>query len=112
MTPLILAAVFLCAQPRTIDGDTFACRDGTRVRSWGIQAPERSDPGGPASTAAMANMLAGQTLTCTIKGPDSYQRKVALCTLPDGRDVAAEMIRSGHAVEWCSFSKNHYGDCK
>ena len=41
----------------------------------------------------------------------SYGRLVALCRLPDGRDVAAEMIEAGQAREWCRYSRGYYGGC-
>lgn len=115
MTPLILASVlFVCQAPATTDGDTIRCDQGRgqRVRLFGIQSPERADPGGPAATAAMRALVTGQTLTCTIRGPDSFNRKVALCRLPDGRDIAAEMVRQGQAVDWPKFSHGLYGSVR
>lgn len=42
MTPAIIlaGALFVCQQPRTVDGDTLACREGPRVRIWGVDSPE------------------------------------------------------------------------
>lgn len=111
MTPIILAALFTCTQPGVIDGDTWRCADGARVRAWGIDAPERYTPAGPASTAALARLITGKTLTREPRGK-SYNRTVALCRLPNGTDIGGEMIRQGRAVEWCSYSRNFYGDCK
>jgi endonuclease YncB( thermonuclease family) len=56
----------------------------------------------------MANLVAGKDLTCTVRGPKSFDREVALCLLPDGRDVAAEMIKQHQAVEWLRFSGGFY----
>jgi micrococcal nuclease len=106
MTP-ILAAAFLCLQPGALDGDTWICADGTRVRAWGIQAAESHHPNGPAATRALSQIITGKTLTCQAKGR-SYQRIVARCFTPDGRDVAAEMVRAGHAVDWPVFSGGLY----
>lgn len=97
-------SLVICERPGVIDGDTFRCADRTRVRVWGLDAPELATPAGPASMRAMATMLAGQTLTCQRKGK-SHDRVVARCTLPDGRDIAAEMIRQGQGREWVKFSK-------
>ena len=41
MIATLAAAAFLCASPGVVDGDTLRCHGGTRVRIWGIQAPER-----------------------------------------------------------------------
>ena len=48
---------------RVVDGDTFKITyDGepTSVRFHGINAPERSDPNGPAATAALRKMIGGK----------------------------------------------------
>jgi micrococcal nuclease len=103
-----LAAAFLCLHPGAVDGDTLRCGDGTRVRIWGIQAPERHHPEGPASTLALSRLIAGKNLTCIDKGQDRYRRTVALCTV-DGRDVAAEMVRQKRAADWPRYSGGYYG---
>lgn len=43
----------------------------------------------------MKVLVSGQRLTCQLNGRTSYDRKIGSCTLPDGRDLAAAMIRSG-----------------
>lgn len=105
--PALIAAAFLCLMPVQIDGDTMICQDKTRVRLWGVDSPERYTPEGPAATRALSNLITGQTLTCEPKGR-SYNRTVALCRLPDGRDIAAEMVRQGQAKDWPEFSKGFY----
>jgi endonuclease YncB( thermonuclease family) len=107
MINLIAAAVFLCASPGVIDGDTLRCQDGTGVRVWGIQAPERHEPAGPAATRAMTNITRGVDLRCEPKGR-SYERVVARCWTPAGRDIAAEMVDQGHAVDWPRYSGGEY----
>ena len=64
------------------------------MRIWGIQAPERHEPGGAAATRAMSRIGGRADLTCQRKGT-SYQRVVARCRLPSGQDVAAELVRQG-----------------
>ncbi len=97
---------------RIVDGDTFwiSSKD-TRIRIWGLDAPERDDPGGPAATAALASLISGRTLTCRQRDIDRYGRIVGQCFLPDGRDITAAMIASGTATEFCRFSRNHYRTC-
>jgi Micrococcal nuclease (thermonuclease) homologs len=108
MTPAILAAasIFTCAAPGIVDGDTIRCQ-GQRVRLWGINAPERSDPRGPAATRALADIIRGRTLTCEPKDTDRYGRIVARCFV-GRRDIAAEMVRQGHAVDMPRYSKGFY----
>ena len=106
MTFATLAAALICASPGVVDGDTLRCNDGTRIRLWGIQAPERHEPAGPASTRALARIVTGKTLVCEAKGR-SYERVVARCWI--GRtDVAGEMVRQGQAVDWPRFSGGLY----
>ena len=105
---ILLAGGFLCAQPRTVDGDTLVCLSGPRIRIFGIQAPEARDPGGPQSTAAMARMVTGQTLACEDKGQDYFKRTVAICRLPNGQDIGELMIRQGQATEYLRYSGGYY----
>lgn len=39
---------------------------------------------------------------------DSYERTVAKCTRPDGRDLSAEMVKLGMAIDWPKFSGGIY----
>lgn len=105
MTP-ILAAALICTSPGVIDGDSLRCADGTRIRLWGIQAPERYEPAGPASTRALARLVAGKTLRCTPKGR-SYERVVARCFIGPV-DVAGAMVRQGQATDWPKYSRGFY----
>ena len=38
----------------------------------------------------------------------SYDRIVARCYLPDGTDLAAELVRQGLALDWPTFSGGAY----
>lgn len=101
-----LAALFICAHVGITDGDTMRCHDGQRVRLWGVQAAEASDPTGPAATRALAAIVGGRTVICRRKG-QSYNRTVAQCYRWTG-DVAGEMVRRGAAKDWYRYSKGHY----
>ena len=67
--------------------------------------------GGSAATSTLRSLISGKTLRCAIRDVDRYGRLVGQCYLPDGRDVAAEMIRSGAATEYCRYSRGYYGTC-
>jgi micrococcal nuclease len=101
------------AQVRRItDGDTFRMYDlEPAIRIWGLDAPETDEPGGSEATQTLTRLIAGQTLTCQIKDVDRYSRIVGQCFLPNGRDIAAEMIGLGVATEYCRYSGGHYGTC-
>ena len=97
---------------RITDGDTFRAHDLVpAIRIWGLDAPETDEAGGSAATQALSDLIEGQTLTCLIKDVDRYSRIVGQCFLEDGKDIAAEMIRLGVAVEYCRYSVGHYGTC-
>lgn len=100
------AQTFQCVRPGVIDGDTLICEGGTRVRLWGIQAPERHEPAGPASTRALAQIVQGKTLACQPKGK-SWERTVGRCWI-GSTDVSAEMVRQGQAVDWPKYSRGYY----
>jgi micrococcal nuclease len=59
----------------------------------------------------MKKLISGKTLRCQIVDMDRYGRFVAQCFLPDGRDIAAEMMRAGVAREYCRYSRGFYGTC-
>ncbi|MFD1807426.1 thermonuclease family protein [Gemmobacter lanyuensis] len=81
------------------------------MRVWGLDAPEWDHPGGAAATAVLRGLISGSQLHCDVLDVDRYGRLVAQCFLPDGQDVAAEMIRSGVATEYCRYSRGFYGTC-
>lgn len=97
---------------KVLDGDTFTLKgQSRRIRVWGLDAPEWNHVGGSASTAMMRKLITGMALHCKVRDMDRYGRFVAQCFLPDGRDIAAEMIRAGVATEYCRFSRGYYGTC-
>lgn len=92
---------------RIIDGDTFVLVDGTRIRVWGLNAPERGEVGGSAATAALSDLILGRHVSCEHMGK-SYNRTVGRCLLEDGTDPAAEMIRLGVSTQYCHFARGYY----
>ena len=90
-----------------IDGDTIVI-DNVRLRLAGIDAPELDHPWGKQSKWALVQMCKGQTVTAKVRPEVSYDRVVAECYLPDGRDLAAELVRCGLALDWPKFSGGKY----
>jgi endonuclease YncB( thermonuclease family) len=76
-----------------------------------LDAPEWDQQGGSAATSTLRCLISGSTLRCSVLDIDRYGRLVAQCFLPDGRDIAAEMIRSDAATEYCGYSRGFYGTC-
>jgi len=95
------------------DGDTFSLRGIERpIRVWGLDAPERDERGASAATSTLRRLIAGQSVTCRVRDIDRYGRIVGQCFLTDGRDIAAQMIAAGVALEYCYFSGGYYGTCR
>lgn len=95
-----------------VDGDTLYI-EGHRpaIRIWGINAPEKGESGYQAATNALSRLAFHKNVSCRFIETDRYGRSVSQCFLSDGRDLGAELIRRGHAVEYCRFSKGYYGTC-
>ena len=111
LTPLLLAlalTVTCRADPNpflegvvvgVVDGDTADIRlqsGMVRVRLHAIDAPERDQPKGAASKAALSKLIYGQGVKLEPIEQDRYDRLVARLWL-DGLDVNAEMLKSGQA---------------
>lgn len=107
---LLLATPALAADisgsARVIDGDTLAIGD-TRIRLWGIDAREMNTAAGRRAKAALDDLVTGTILACVPKGK-SWNRVVAICYLPDGRDVARVMVDLGYAQDWPRYSGGYY----
>ena len=90
-----------CVVVRIVDGDTFTCRDGTRVRPIGFDAPEMSQrPFGAQARAALAEKIPVGTrvrLERDVEPLDRYGRLLAW-VWRDSVLVNWEMVRDGMAV--------------
>ena len=92
----------LIGQCWVVDGDTIIIND-IRIRLAGIDAPELDHPFGKQSKWALVKLCKGQIVTAHIKPELSYDRVVADCFLPDGRDLSAELVRCGMALDWPKY---------
>jgi micrococcal nuclease len=90
-----------------IDGDTIDIR-GTRIRLAGIDAPEMDHPYGRNAKWTLVKLCKGQEIRAVYDGEHSHDRTVATCYLPDGRDLSAEMVKAGMAIDWPKFSRGKY----
>ena len=90
-----------------IDGDTISINK-TRIRLARIDAPELDHPYGQKSKWALVSLCKGQTISAHVEEGMSYDRLVATCRLPDGRDLSAELVRQGLALDWKRFSDGKY----
>lgn len=104
------AAALTGVVSRIVDGDTFYLEGNeTRLRLWGVDAPEKDAPGAAEAAEALAALIAGKPLSCEEMDRDRYARIVARCTLADGRDVGRVLIDIGAASELTRYSGGYYG---
>ena len=90
-----------------IDGDTIQIGK-VRLRLAGIDAPELEHPWGKKAKWDLVQLCKGQLITAEFEPDISYDRVVATCFLPDGRDLSAEMVKRGLALDWPKFSGGKY----
>jgi endonuclease YncB( thermonuclease family) len=120
LAPAVLT-VLLCATPafadlsgrvaRVHDGDTLTL-DGSKVRLWGIDAPELKQKCGGTACGVVARdalqaLVQGKVVTCAQKDRDRYQRVVASCQV-GGADLGEAMVRSGNALDYPRYSRGRY----
>lgn len=89
------------------DGDTITIA-GTQIRLFGIDAPEMNHPYGKKAKWALVALCKGQQIQAEVTATDDHGRTVARCTLPDGRDLSAEMVKQGLAIDWPKYSGGLY----
>jgi endonuclease YncB( thermonuclease family) len=127
---LLFAVACLCAstafadsltgQASIVDGDTLEIH-GTRIRLWGIDAPEsnqlcRGDDSvqyrcGAKAANDLDSFLSQRPIDCLPVNLDQYGRTVAVCSIA-GDDIAEWLVRNGLALDWPQYSKGKYGEAQ
>lgn len=98
------------------DGDSFFV-GSTEVRLCGVDAPPLSRPGGKTARDGLTAFISGRAVVCKPAGSGtpcdglsklrSRKRVVSQCFV-GGVDLAAELVRLGHARDWTRFSGGVY----
>lgn len=106
----------LSGRARVIDGDTLDL-GGTRVRFWGVDAPESDQrcldaygaeyACGDVSSRALSTFIAGRQIDCEERGLERYGRTIGQCSV-EGEDVASWMVRNGQALDYTRYSRGKY----
>jgi endonuclease YncB( thermonuclease family) len=106
----------LAGQASIIDGDTLEIH-GTRIRLWGIDAPESSQlchdedsnlyRCGAQAANDLDHFVARRPLSCIPLNLDPYGRTVATCSV-NGTDLGDWLVRGGLALDWPQYSKGKY----
>lgn len=90
-----------------VDGDTIRIQNKS-IRIAGIDAPELNHPYGQNAKRAVMEMCKGRTVSAHLHPDSSYDGLVATRYLDDGRDIAAELVKAGLALDWPKFSRGKY----
>lgn len=95
------------------DGDTLRVA-GTKVRLFGIDAPEKSQSCGDwacgaAARARLIELVEGRDVTCVTRDIDKYGRTVATCRA-GGDDLNATMVSEGLAWAFTRYSSDYVAD--
>jgi|SRR5665213_1955125 len=106
----------LIGQASVVDGDTLEIH-GTRIRLWGIDAPETSQlcrdddsntyPCGAQAANALDAFIARRPVNCSPISLDRYGHTVATCTV-DQTDLGTWLVSKGLALDWPQYSKGKY----
>ncbi|WP_159107105.1 thermonuclease family protein [Azospirillum sp. B4] len=99
------------------EGDTLLV-DGGEIRLYGIDAP---DPGQTCknrrgasydcfaqATKELQAVVQDKIVRCTTKESPPKQRRLGVCKLEDGRDVAGIMVRAGWAPAYTALTPDYY----
>ena len=89
------------------DGDGLRL-SGYEIRLFGIDAPEGAHPHGPEAKQALIRLCSRKTVIAEVEHVDRFGRIAAICRLQDGLDLSAEMVRTGHALDWAKHSGGRY----
>lgn len=123
---------FVCTPTRVWDGDgPVWCREGPRLRLSGIAAREsdgtcNSNQPCPRASATQARdtlvsligrpvgksphghiLVSGPTMRCVSTGSAGGNRTGAWCVSPKSGDISCAMVRSGTALKWDRYWRNH-----
>lgn len=111
-----ILVVFIVATPlfafsakviKISDGDTITVLGGkeqTKVRLYGIDAPEKKQEYGQKSKQFLASLIAGQVVEVEPKGKDKYKRTLGIIH-HKGQDINAQMVLNGYAWAYVKYSR-------
>jgi len=98
--PFIAPTSGLCYVNHVYDGDTLKC-DSLKVRLCGIDAPERTQPFGAASTGKLRELTAKKNVRIVMRSLDAFGRIIGEVYIGD-RLINAEIVRAGLAYKYGS----------
>lgn len=95
--------------PTIHDGDTITLQ-GQRIRLFGIDAEELSEPNGARAKQGLASIIFADRLPirCEDRGGRTWGRIVAECFTAHGVSINAGMVRRGFALDCARYSRGKY----
>lgn len=92
-----------------LDGDTVMLARSSgppvKVHLAGIDAPEKTQPGGMASKKSLAELVLRKQVSVDTRAVDNYGRLIAHLTM-DGKSINEEQVRRGMAWEYSHYHGN------
>ena len=90
---------------RVVDGDTLVLADAqkTRVRLWGIDAPEKGQPFADAARERLKELCEGRAIRLEWKDKDQHSRTVAI-VYADTYNINLKMVIEGLAWHYAYFA--------
>ncbi len=120
----ILTVLSGCQQPnslsgtaKAIDGDSLMLNGATKIRLWGIDAPEYNQKCqykgqniscGLKAKDYLQSLIKGRKLYCYQKDIDRYKRIVALCYDEQNIEINKAMVKAGWAFDYTRYSGANY----
>ena len=110
MAILVIASPLFALSGKVVsihDGDTITVLSGkeqTKVRLYGIDAPEKKQDYGQRSKQFLASLIAGQVVEVEPKGKDRYKRTLGIIH-HKGQDINAQMVLNGYAWAYVKYSR-------
>ncbi len=94
---------------RIIDGDTVVTTRFGKIRLYGMDAPEKRQPLGPAATEHLRTLIGDERVECIRIGSyKTYNRRVCILVTESGVSLNREMVRAGYAYDEPRYSKGFY----
>lgn len=87
---------------RVLDGDTFKSGE-TRVRLWGIDAPEKGQPYADEARARLKELIEGKAVRLEWKDKDQHAREVAI-VYAGSTNINLQMVKDGLAWHYEYFA--------
>ena len=91
---------------RVVDGDTIVASN-RKIRIWGIDTPEKDQPGYLAASWLLESLIKEGELSCKLIDMDKYKREVMHCLI-DGLDIGGMMVKAGMARDYTKYSGGYY----